>query len=66
MANSFPSAEARLATLAAFPISPDERETLIQQFEQLSRAVEALAAAVAQDVEPATGFDPLLGGTHER
>ena len=61
MPGRFPSPSARLAALAPFPITPEEREALLAQFEQLSLALAALDAFVGQDVEPATGYDPLLG-----
>ena len=61
MPGSFPTPSARLAALEPFPITPEERDALVVQFEQLSRALEALDAFVGQDAEPATGYDPLLG-----
>ncbi len=57
----FPSAEARIAALDAFPLSTDERAALLAHFEQLVRSLIALEAFVEQTTEPATGFDPLLG-----
>jgi hypothetical protein len=61
MRTRFLTASARLSALEPFSISPEEQGALMVQFEQLSRALEALAAFVGQDAEPATGFDPLLG-----
>ena len=62
MPEHFLTATARIAALEPFPITPEERETLLVQFEQLSLALDALDAFVGQEAEPATGFDPLLGG----
>lgn len=62
MPERFLTAPARMAALEPFPVSAEERAELIAQFEQLSRALEALAAFVGQDAEPVTGFDPTLGG----
>jgi len=61
MPEHFLTAPARLAALEQFPITPEEREALLAQFEQLSLALAALDAFVGQETEPATGFDPLLG-----
>jgi len=58
MAAPFAPPSARLAALAPFPITPAERETLLAQFEQLSRALEALESFVSREAEPATGFYP--------
>lgn len=57
----FPTPSARLAALEPFPLTAEERAAVLDQFEQLSRALEALDAFVGQAAEPATGFDPLLG-----
>lgn len=57
----FPSAQARMAALEAFPLSAAERAALLRHLEQLVRALHALDAFVEQGAEPATGFDPLLG-----
>lgn len=57
----FPSAQSRMATLEAFPLSAAERAALLANLEQLVRALHALDAFVEQTAEPATGFDPLLG-----
>ncbi len=65
MPKPFPTPLARFAALASFPITPEERETLLAQFERLSLALDALDAFVGQEAEPATGFDPLLGGFSE-
>ena len=62
MPGPFPTPSARLSALEPFSISPEEREALLVQFEQLSRVLEALDAFVSQEAEPVTGFDPLLGG----
>jgi hypothetical protein len=62
MAGPFPSPAVRLAALESFPLVAAERAALLDQFAQLCRALEALDAAVNQVTEPATGFDPLLGG----
>lgn len=62
MPKPFPTPLARFAALEPFPITPEERETLLAQFEQLSLALDALDAFVSQEAEPATGYDPLLGG----
>jgi hypothetical protein len=62
MPSQFPTPSVRLAALEPFPITLEEREALLAQFAELSRALEALAAFVGQEAEPATGFDPTLGG----
>jgi hypothetical protein len=53
---------ARLAVLESLPLTADERAAVLVQVEQLARAVEALDDFVSPATEPATGFDPLLGG----
>ena len=53
---------ARLAVLESLPLTADERAAVLVQVEQLARAVDDLEAFVTPATEPATGFDPLLGG----
>jgi len=62
MPGPFPSPSARLSALDPFPLSPEERAALVGQFEKLSRALEALERFVSREDEPATCFDPLIGG----
>ena len=57
-----PSSSARLAALESLPLGESERAAVLAQFAQLERALEALDAFVSETDEPATGFDPLLGG----
>ena len=57
-----PSLAARLTALEALPLSAAERAAVLEQFAQLARALETLQAFVGETDEPATGFDPALGG----
>jgi len=61
-AGPFPTPAARLAALEPFPLADADRAALLELFEQLARALDELDRFVDQAAEPATGFDPLLGG----
>ena len=60
-AGAFPTPAARLSALEPFPLANGDRAAVLEQFEQLSRALAEIDAFVAPAAEPATGFDPLLG-----